>query len=151
MQTIASAVISIYDDQVKEEEGQLSFVTHGHNFNYVCEEDLIHIILSNLIDNAIKYSGNKPQITITLQATESIFSLEVADKGVGIPKEHQSRIFEQYYRVPKGDIYETKGFGIGLFHVKQIADQLQGDVKVYSSHNNGSRFVVEWPRRLENE
>ena len=148
LQTVASAVISIYDDQVKEKEGQLSFVTHGHNFDCFCEEDLIHIILSNLIDNAIKYSGKKPQITITLQATESIFSLEVADKGFGIIKEHQSRIFEQYYRVPKGDIYETKGFGIGLFHVKQIADQLQGNVKVFSSPNNGSRFVVEWPREV---
>ena len=148
LQTVASAVISIYDDQVKEKEGQLSFVTDGHNFDCFCEEDLIHIILSNLIDNAIKYSGKKPQITITLQATESIFSLEVADKGVGIPKGHQSRIFEQYHRVPKGDIYETKGFGIGLFHVKQIADQLQGNVKVFSSPNNGSRFVVEWPRKV---
>jgi len=148
LQTVSSAVISIYNDQVKEKEGQLSFVTHGHNFDCFCEEDLIHIILSNLIDNAIKYSGKKPQITITLQATESIFSLEVADKGFGIIKEHQSRIFEQYYRVPKGDIYEIKGFGIGLFHVKQIADQLHGNVKVFSSPNNGSRFVVEWPREV---
>jgi len=50
--------------------------------------------------------------------------------------------------VPKGDIYEIKGFGIGLFHVKQIADQLHGNVKVFSSPNNGSRFVVEWPREV---
>ena len=76
-----------------------------------------------------------------------MFSLEVADNGFGIPKEHHSRIFEQYYRVPKGDIHDAKGFGIGLFHVKQIAGQLEGSIRVISSHNKGSRFVVEWPRK----
>ena len=148
LQTIASAVISIYEDQVKEKEGQLSIVAHGDNFDCFCEEDLIHIILSNLIENAIKYSGNQPKITITIQVTERVFSLEVADKGVGIPKRHQSKIFEQYYRISDGDICDTKGFGIGLFHVKQIANQLEGSVKVFSSPNKGSRFVVEWPRKV---
>ncbi len=146
LKTIADAVIAIYEEQVKEKRGQLDFVISGQDFECFCDEDSIQIILSNLIDNAIKYSGDQPQITITIQATERTFSLEVADKGLGIPKEHQSRIFEQYYRVPKGDIYSAKGFGIGLFHVKQIADQLEGSVKVFSSPNKGSRFVVEWPR-----
>jgi len=148
LQTIVSAVVTIYEDQVKEKDGQLNIVTHGDNFDCYCQEDLIHIILSNLIENSLKYSGDKPIISITLQASASAFSLEVGDKGIGIPKRYQSRIFEQYYRVPNGDLYDTKGFGIGLFHVKQIADQLKGSVKVFSSPNKGSRFVVEWPRKF---
>jgi two-component system phosphate regulon sensor histidine kinase PhoR len=148
LQTIVHAVGNIYEDQVKVKEGNLKIVTQGDNFECYCQEDLIHIILSNLVENSIKYSGEHPDITITLNATATVFSLEVADKGIGIQKKYQGRIFEQYYRVPNGDIHDSKGFGIGLFHVKLIADQLDGNIKVISSPNKGSRFVVEWPRKV---
>ncbi|MBT3241898.1 MAG: HAMP domain-containing histidine kinase [Bacteroidetes bacterium] len=147
LRTITEAVIGIYEDQIKEKKGLLDYSFDGQDFNCFCDEDSIHIILSNLMDNAIKYSGENPQIAITIQATEQLFSLEVADQGPGIPKKHHNRIFEQYYRVPKGDIYDAKGFGIGLYHVKQIADQLEGSIKLISSPNRGSRFIVEWPRK----
>ena len=149
LQTIAVAMIAIYRDQIQEKDGRLSLVVKGDNFEYQCQEDLIHIILSNLIENAIKYSGDKPEISVTIFASAQLLSIEVADKGIGIPKGKQSKIFDQYYRVPNGDIYDSKGFGIGLFHVKQITDQLGGKIKVFSAPNKGSRFVVELPRKVK--
>lgn len=145
---IAEAVVSVYRDQVVERGGQINLTTHGQNFDCTCEEDSIHIVLSNLIDNAIKYSPDSPMITVVLKATEKSFSIEVADRGIGIPKSHQKRIFDQYYRVPAGDTHDAMGFGIGLFHVKQIAMQLDGSVKVISSPRSGSRFVIEWSREV---
>ena len=149
LEIVAKAVIALYQDQIEEFEGKLELITEGKDFNCVCYEDFIHIILGNLIDNAIKYSWGIPDVRVILRSSEQYFSLEVADKGIGIPREHQKHIFEQYYRVPTGDVHDNKGFGIGLFHVKQIVEQLGGRVKVISSRSKGSRFIVEWPRQIK--
>jgi len=77
-------------------------------------------ILHNLLDNAIKYGGDKPQITIGGRQKGDQLYLYVADEGPGISKEHQDRLFEKFYRVPTGDVHDVKGFGLGLFYVHQI-------------------------------
>ena len=83
-----------------------------------------------------------------LRSSDQSYIIEVSDKGIGIPREHQKHIFEQYYRVPTGDLHDAKGFGIGLFHVRQIVEQLGGKVKVISNRSKGSRFIVEWSRQI---
>ena len=146
LKVVSKAVIALYKSQLEECKGNIELTTIGNDFDCVCYEDFIHIIIGNLIDNAIKYSKEAPDVKVILRSTDQNFSIEVADKGIGIPREHQKRIFEQYYRVPTGDVHDNKGFGIGLFHVRQIADQLGGKVKLISSQGRGSRFIVEWPR-----
>ncbi len=109
--------------------------------------DRIHItnIVFNLIDNAIKYSGEIPEISLkTYDTEEGIFFL-VSDKGLGISRENQKKIFEKFYRVPTGNVHNIKGFGLGLSYVKAIVNKHGGDISVESELNKGSTFKVFLP------
>ena len=87
--------------------------------------DKLHLtnILHNIVDNAIKYCVDVPHVSIrTVNAANGKLLLTIEDAGVGIPKEHLSRIFEKFFRVPTGDVHNVKGFGLGLFYTKNICD-----------------------------
>ncbi len=109
--------------------------------------DKFHLtnVIFNLVENAIKYSKDVLDITVSSRTEGKYVVLEVSDRGMGISKEHQKKIFEKFYRVPKGDIYETKGYGLGLFYVKQIVDKLQGEIFVKSEPGQGSIFTLRLP------
>jgi two-component system phosphate regulon sensor histidine kinase PhoR len=85
-------------------------------------------VFSNLIDNAIKYGGNN--ISIEVKTTKTHLQIDIADNGEGIPKAAQTQIFEQFYRVPKGNIHDVKGFGIGLFFAKTITEKCNGTLQL---------------------
>lgn len=112
--------------------------------------DLAHVrnILSNLIDNAIKYSSQPAQVSVVLSETEDKIEIAVSDQGIGIPKTYQKDIFTIFFRVPKGEIYHTKGFGLGLAYVKQVVDQHGGSITVSSEENQGSTFTIILPKAL---
>lgn len=98
-------------------------------------------IVSNLIDNAIKYSVKSPQITITgSEDSHGDIILEVEDNGIGITKEQQKYIFDKFYRVPHGNTHDVKGYGLGLYYVKNMIEKLDGSVSVKSSYGKGSVF-----------
>lgn len=109
--------------------------------------DAIKQILRNLLINAIKYSGNSDEIIITWDQTESAVVLKVKDNGPGIPKEHQDRIFERFYRVDKGRNRDQGGFGLGLALVKHHMLNHGGSVKLISKPNYGSEFICEFPNK----
>jgi signal transduction histidine kinase len=109
--------------------------------------DKLHFrnLLLNLLDNAIKYSGEQPRIVITCLKSghEALFS--VRDDGQGIPKSHLKQIFDKFHRVPAGNIHNVKGTGLGLSYVKYIAEAHGGTVSVKSDINAGSDFIVTIP------
>jgi len=111
----------------------------------------VHIsnVLHNLIDNAIKYSGETPHITIETKDVKKGVMVSVKDNGIGISKEDQKRIFEKFYRVSTGNLHDVKGFGLGLSYVKAIVDAHKGDVQVSSELGKGSIFSVSFPHRQE--
>lgn len=98
--------------------------------------DLFHFenAVSNLIDNAIKYGGDTVEITINtvLNTTE----ISVADDGNGIEKSQQEKIFDKFYRVPKGNQHDVKGFGIGLYYAKKIIEKHEGEIQLVSNNSN---------------
>jgi two-component system phosphate regulon sensor histidine kinase PhoR len=97
-----------------------------NNDSITCEIDVFHFenAISNLIDNAIKYGGSL--ITIHLIRTEKQIEIAVEDDGLGINKTQQDKIFEQFYRIPKGNIHDVKGFGIGLYYAQKIIEKHGG-------------------------
>ena len=106
---------------------------------------MINTILSNLLDNSLKYARNKPQISIKISPLRHGWCLRVSDNGIGIAKEHFSLIFDKFYRTQTGDLHEVKGYGLGLAYVKQLVLSLNGDITVKSELGTGSVFTIEFP------
>lgn len=106
--------------------------------------DRLHLtnIISNLVDNAIKYSPKAPEIEISLRRENKKILLSVKDQGIGIKKEHLNKIFDKLYRVPTGNIHNVKGFGLGLSYVKAIAELHDWDITVKSKFGEGSEFTL---------
>jgi two-component system phosphate regulon sensor histidine kinase PhoR len=109
--------------------------------------DELHLsnVLYNLIDNANKYSAEAPRITIKTRNTAKGVIVSVADEGIGMTKEHSKRIFDQFYRVPTGNLHDVKGFGLGLNYVQDIITQMGGNIKVHSEKDKGTEFVISLP------
>ena len=100
-------------------------------------------ILSNLIDNAIKYSPEKAEIAIRCRKTETgQVEISVSDHGTGIPADKQPLVFDKFYRVPTGNVHNTKGYGLGLFYVKTMVEKHNGNVTVKSEPGKGSTFTI---------
>jgi two-component system phosphate regulon sensor histidine kinase PhoR len=109
------------------------------------DRDYIIILITNLIENAIKYS-KQPSITITTINKPELFVLSVADNGIGIEKTQMKKLFRKFYRIQNKDEYTAKGFGIGLTFVKKIVIAHKGRINVESLPGNGSTFTVELPQ-----
>lgn len=108
------------------------------------EADRLHFtnMVNNLVDNAIKYSKEKIHVTVKLEVFNDQLELSVIDKGIGIKREHISKIFDKLYRVPTGNVHNVKGFGLGLSYVKAIADMFGWNLHVTSQVGEGSEFRV---------
>ncbi|MBN4049764.1 HAMP domain-containing histidine kinase, partial [Bacteroidales bacterium AH-315-N07] len=113
--------------------------------------DKVHIsnIVYNLLDNANKYSSDKPQISISTENQNSSILLIIEDEGIGMSKEAQKHIFDKFYRVPKGNIHNVKGFGLGLSYVCKIIKAHSGNIRVDSEINKGSKFEICIPLDLQ--
>jgi two-component system, OmpR family, phosphate regulon sensor histidine kinase PhoR len=103
----------------------------------------LETMLNNLIDNALKYCTDTPCITLATRNEGTYLSWSVADNGVGIPKAHHKAIFQQFYRIPTGDVHNVKGFGLGLYHVQQVVKAHGWTIRVDSEPGRGSVFTVE--------
>lgn len=109
--------------------------------------DKTHIsnAISNLVDNAIKYSGEHPTVSIRCSIENGTLTIRVKDNGIGIPKMYQENIFDAFFRVPTGNLHNVKGFGLGLSYVKKIIMLHGGTITVTSEQEKGSEFIIHLP------
>jgi len=113
----------------------------------IIHADKVHItnMINNLLDNANKYTPQKPKIKVATTHQKNGIVISIEDNGIGISKTNQKKIFEKLYRVPMGDIHDFKGFGLGLSYVKAIVDLHRGDIKLDSELKKGTKFDVFLP------
>ena len=113
--------------------------------------DEVHItnVISNLVDNAIKYCTKAPEISIYTRNKDKDIIISVIDNGIGIAKKDQKLVFERFYRVSTGNLHDVKGFGLGLSYVKKIVEAHGGRVELESSPGKGSCFSVIFPPEPE--
>lgn len=112
--------------------------------NTTIEADRAHLanVLNNLIDNAIKYSGDSVEITVTGDSHD----LSVRDNGIGIPSKSIPYLFNKFYRVPHGNRQDVRGYGIGLYYVKSILDKMGWDIEAKSTEGEGSVFTIKFSK-----
>lgn len=128
--------------RIKNMGGKITFSDSNELIEFIADKMHVSNIISNLLDNAIKYSRERPEITVSLESDNKHVYLSVTDTGIGIKKEHLPKLFDKLFRVPTGNIHNVKGFGLGLSYVKAICDHYKWDVTVKSTHGEGSTFVV---------
>lgn len=135
----------IKNESVRVEEGNLSedFTTEKIEI----KADQLHFtnVITNIIDNAIKYSPNKPQIQIKTEHRNNLCVISISDKGIGIEKDKLKIIFDKFYRVSTGNVHNVKGFGLGLFYVKNICTAHGWILDVQSEINKGTTFIIKIP------
>lgn len=102
-------------------------------------------VISNLIDNAVKYSPVEMPIDVMTSDSEGQLKVTILDHGIGISPAHQKHLFKKFYRVPSGNVHDIKGFGLGLHYVKKILQMHRGDITVESELGKGSRFSINLP------
>jgi len=150
LHTIIEKAVDTIEIQVQQKNGNI-------NLNLNAEEPVIygdgeHLtnLVNNLLDNAIKYSSDAPDISLETRNNGRGVIMSIEDKGIGMSKSVQSKIFERFYRQPSGNVHDVKGFGLGLNYVRAIIDAHKGTINVFSEPGKGSRFEIFLPFNWEN-
>ncbi|MDM7918430.1 MAG: HAMP domain-containing sensor histidine kinase [Methanosarcina sp.] len=137
--------------QVEEKGGRINIEKEGSRFAVTGNIDLFHIALGNLVDNAVKYSGQPPELSVRLSSKDNRLVIGIIDNGPGIPKQYREKVFEKYFRVPAGNTHLVDGFGLGLYQVKQIISGMKGSIRISNRKEGGLAVIIELPLTQENE
>jgi len=114
---------------------------------YGDSDHLIRLFM-NLLDNALKYSKENPEVEIHLEGKEDIVSMSVKDNGIGIEPVYQDKIFEKFFRVPQGNLHNAKGYGLGLSYVTEVVKKHKGEIQVTSRAGVGTEFKIRLPKKI---
>ncbi|MFN8350687.1 MAG: HAMP domain-containing sensor histidine kinase [Flavobacteriales bacterium] len=145
MHKVMEAVAGSFALQFKERDGEL--LMEPRAAQAVVTGDPVHLAnaVFNLVDNAMKYSPERPRVVLRSSNDRGRLCIAVQDNGIGIRREDLKHIFERFYRVHTGNVHNVKGFGLGLHYVQSIAQAHNGRVNVVSEQGKGSTFTLELP------
>jgi two-component system phosphate regulon sensor histidine kinase PhoR len=147
---LITAVVDSMNLQLQKRNAVVTLALNASEDTILGDELHLSNVIYNLIDNANKYSDSAPKITISTRNSNKYLFVEVSDHGIGMTKDQTKRIFDQFYRVPTGNLHDVKGFGLGLNYVQDIVTQMNGDIKVQSEKDKGTTFEVSLPFKLSN-
>ncbi|MFV0564521.1 MAG: sensor histidine kinase [Flavobacteriaceae bacterium] len=130
---------------VEDRQGHIKTALNATNTSVLANESHFTNVIVNILDNAIKYSPNAPEIEVYTENIGNNILLKIKDHGSGMSKVAVKRVFEKFYREHTGNIHNVKGHGLGLAYVKSIVDDHQGHVSVESEKDKGSTFIIKLP------
>ena len=130
---------------VDDRNGYIQTHFNAIKSSVLANETYLTNVIVNVLDNAIKYSEEAPKIDVYTENVGNNILLSIKDKGKGMNKAVQKRIFEEFYREHTGDVHNVKGHGLGLSNVKRIVENHQGVVSVESEKGRGSTFIIKLP------
>jgi signal transduction histidine kinase len=146
IQSIVKEVVELFKQRLESEGFVLKTHLAENPVILKIDQDSVKQALTNLIDNAIKYSAKEREIDILLIEKEKQVEVQVKDKGIGIPPEEQKKIFEGFYRHPEASRHNPEGVGLGLKITRYIMEAHNGEIKVESQSNKGSTFSLIFPK-----
>jgi len=138
-------LVEQFNLHIKERDGSIQMELEASSTLVFADSMHLRNIISNLLDNACKYSPHKPSILVRTSNLNNGILISVEDKGIGISQENQKQVFRKLYRVPTGNVHDVKGFGLGLFYVKTMVEAHEGWIRLKSELNRGSRFELFLP------
>ena len=150
MHTIIGHAVETIDIQVQQRSGMINLKLEANDPVVYGDSEHLTNLVNNFLDNAIKYSPDSPEITVTTTNSDRGVVLTVEDKGIGMTKAVQSKIFERFYRQSSGNVHDVKGFGLGLNYARAIIDAHKGNITVFSEPGKGSRFEIFLPFNWDN-
>jgi two-component system, OmpR family, phosphate regulon sensor histidine kinase PhoR len=150
LHTIIEHTIETIEIQVHQRNGKINVNLNAEDATVYGDFEHLTNLVSNLLDNALKYSPERPEITVTTKNKEKGIVFTVEDKGIGMTKAVQSKIFERFYRQSSGNVHDVKGFGLGLNYSRSIIEAHKGNITVTSEPGKGSRFEIYLPFNWEN-
>jgi two-component system phosphate regulon sensor histidine kinase PhoR len=141
---IIENTVHVAELTAKEKKGKIVIVLRASCSEVPVDEVHFANILNNLLDNAMKYTENPPEILVETFSQDQKIFIKISDNGIGMSKEVQMHIFDKFYRRPSGNIHNIKGFGLGLSYVKALVDAHGGNISVNSEPGNGSVFTLSF-------
>ncbi len=129
--------------QLQSCNATLDTYLNAKNSIIMADETHIYHVIKNLIDNALKYSPENPEITIITENKDKHLIIKIVDKGIGMNKETQKHVFDKFYRANTGNLHDVKGFGLGLSYVLNIVKKHKGSIQVKSEVGKGSTFEIQ--------
>lgn len=139
---IIKEAIDTFKLQAQEKNAVINFSTALSELKINTDKFHFKNAICNLIDNALKYSGQNCEISISLERIQNNILLKIKDNGIGIDASLHEKIFEKFYRVQGGNLHDTKGFGLGLSYVRSIVEAHNGTITLQSEKNKGSEFII---------
>lgn len=145
MLDLNAIIMQAVENCLSNHEEKVNIKTFLSNDVGKVEGDRMHLtnIFYNLLDNAVKYGGETPEIIIKSNAKANRIIVTVSDNGSGIPRAHQKRVFQKFYRIPTANVHDVKGFGLGLFYVKSICDAHHWKISLDPTPAIGATFILE--------
>lgn len=135
---------------LEKRSGNLEYLPEAENDHLFGDRVHLTNVITNLLDNAVKYSPEAPVIKVQTTNEADYLKIRIQDNGIGISKDNQKKVFDKFYRVSTGNIHDVKGFGLGLSYVKLIVEEHGGTIRLKSELHKGTQFDIHLPLYNEN-
>ena len=143
--SLVNGVLISMQSNLNKQEAIINLVTKEDEIFVDADKLHLHGVIVNLLDNSLKYNDRKPEITVELGQNKRETQITVSDNGIGIPNEYVDKVFDKFFRVPKGDEHNIKGYGLGLNYAALVMEHHKGKISVSRNELGGCVFTVRLP------